>query len=297
MTPFPALLSTLRSRPRGIPFPFAGPSTLLTLKDRTAVVTGAAGGIGRAIATALARRGCHLALADIDEPNLQRTATELAALGVRVSRHRLDVADADAVAAFPGVVTAEHPGVDVLVNNAGVAMGGTFEQIALADFEWLFNINFWGVVRMTRAFLPLLHRSDEARLVNLSSLFGLIAPPGQTAYAASKFAVRGFSESLRHELAGTRIGVSVVHPGGVATSIAKNARVPRGVPIAELLKIQKTFEKFLTLPPEVAGETIVRGVEQRRPRILVGSDSKFAALVERLAPVNYWRWLDRGMKR
>lgn len=270
---------------------------MLKLKDRTAVVTGAAGGIGRAIATSLARRGCHLALADIDEPNLERTAAELAALGVRVSRHRLDVADAAAVAAFPDVVAAEHPGVDVLVNNAGVAIGGTFEQVAFADFEWLFNINFWGVVRMTRAFLPLLHQSDEARLVNLSSLFGLIAPPGQTAYAASKFAVRGFSESLRHELARTRIGVTVVHPGGVATSIAKNARVPRGVPIAELLKIRKTFEKFLTLPPDVAGETIVRGVEQRRPRILVGSDAKFAALVERLAPVNYWRWLDRGKKR
>jgi len=271
--------------------------TLLKLKDRTAVVTGAAGGIGRAIATALARRGCHLALADIDEANLERTAAELAALGVRVSRHRLDVADAGAVAAFPGVVTAEHRGVDVLVNNAGVAVGGTFEQIAPADFEWLFNINFWGVVRMTRAFLPLLRRSDEARLVNLSSLFGLIAPPGQTAYVASKFAVRGFSESLRHELARTRIGVTVVHPGGVATSIARNARAPQGAPVAEVLKIKKTFEAFLTMPPEVAGETIVRGVERRQPRILVGSDSRFAALVERLAPVNYWRVLARGMKR
>jgi short-subunit dehydrogenase len=271
--------------------------TLLQLKDRTAVVTGAAGGIGRAIATALARRGCHLALADIDAANLERTATELAALGVRVSRHRLDVADADAVAAFPGVVTAEHSGVDVLVNNAGVAIGGTFEQIAPADFDWLFNINFWGVVRMTRAFLPLLHRSDEARLVNLSSLFGLIAPPGQTAYAASKFAVRGFSESLRHELAKTRVGVTVVHPGGVATSIAKNARPPQGVSIADDLRMRQAFERMLTLPAEVAGEIIVRGVERRQSRILVGSDAKFAALIERLSPVNYWRVLSRGIKR
>src|SRR6202040_1171273 len=120
-----------------------------------------------------------------------------------------------------------HPGVDILVNNAGVALGGTFEQTAEDDFEWLFAINFWGVVRMTRAFLPLLHNSEEARIVNLSSLFGLIAPPGQTAYSASKFAVRGFSMALSHELAGTNIGVTTVHPGGVATSIAKNARMAR----------------------------------------------------------------------
>ena len=133
---------------------------------------------------------------------------------MRISRHHLDVSDRDAVAAFPVRVIAEHDGVDVLVNNAGVALGGTFQEVAESDFDWLFAINFFGVVRMTRAFLPLLYKSEEARLVNISSLFGLIAPPGQTAYAASKFAVRGFSESLRHELARTCIGVTVVHPGG-----------------------------------------------------------------------------------
>jgi NAD(P)-dependent dehydrogenase (short-subunit alcohol dehydrogenase family) len=186
-------------------------AALLKLQGRTAVVTGAASGIGRAIATSLARRGCHLALADIDDDGLQRTAAEISAAGVRVSRHHLDVSDAAAVAAFPQRVTAEHAGVDILVNNAGVALGGAFEQVAEADFEWLFAINFWGVVRMTRAFLPLLHKSEEARIVNISSVFGLIAPPGQTAYSASKFAVRGFSESLRHELARTNIGVTVVH--------------------------------------------------------------------------------------
>jgi short-subunit dehydrogenase len=267
------------------------------LLGRTAVVTGAAGGIGRGIAMALARRGCHLALADIDEAALARTVDEIAARGGRISRHHLDVSDAAAVAAFPERVMAEHAGVDMLVNNAGVALGGTFEEAAERDFEWLFGINFWGVVRMTRAILPLLHKSEEARIVNISSLFGLIAPPGQTAYAASKFAVRGFSEALRHELAATRIGVTVVHPGGVATSIAKNARLPGTLTDDEAAKRIKRINALLTMPPETAGEIIVRGVERRKARVLVGSDAKFAALIERLMPVNYWNILGRRVKR
>jgi NAD(P)-dependent dehydrogenase (short-subunit alcohol dehydrogenase family) len=274
---------------------------MFTLKGRTAVVTGAAGGIGRGIAVSLARRGCHLALADIDDAALADTAAAItdsqAQHGIRISRHHLDVSDRAAVSAFPAQVTAEHGGLDVLVNNAGVAVGGTFLKIAESDFDWLFNINFWGVVQMTRAFLPLLQQSEEARLVNMSSLFGLIAPPGQTAYCASKFAIRGFSESLRHELAGTRIGVTVVHPGGVATSIAKNARVPVSMSEEEREKHRKIFESVLTMPPEAAGEIIVRGVENRKPRILVGRDAKFAALVERLLPVTYWNWLGARAKQ
>jgi NAD(P)-dependent dehydrogenase (short-subunit alcohol dehydrogenase family) len=272
---------------------------VLKLKGRTAVVTGAASGIGRAIAAALARRGCHLALADIDDAALARTATDIAGSGetVRISRHHLDVSDRAAVVAFPAHVVAAHGGVDILVNNAGVALGGNFLDIAERDFDWLFGINFWGVVQMTRAFLPLLQKSEEARLVNMSSLFGLIAPPGQTAYAASKFAVRGFSESLRHELSGTRIGVTVVHPGGVATSIAKHARLPSSLSADEAAKHRTFFDSLLTMPPEIAGETIVRGVESRKARILVGSDCKFAALVERLMPVTYWNWLGHGAEK
>ena len=150
---------------------------------------------------------------------------------------------------------------------------------------------------MTRAFLPLLHNSDDARLVNISSLFGLIAPPGQTAYVASKFAVRGFSESLRHELTGTRIGVTVVHPGGVATSIARNARLPKSVPLVEAIDRRRSFDSFLNMPPEVAGETIVRGVENRQVRVLVGADAKRAAIIERLMPVTYWNFLGRRFKK
>ena len=267
----------------------------MRLEDKTAVITGAAGGIGRAIAVSLARRGCHLALADIDEVGMAGTAEMVQLHGVRVTRHRIDVADRAAVAEFPEVVAAQHRGVDVLVNNAGVAVGGTFEQVAEEDFEWLFEINFWGVVRMTRAFLPLLRASGDARLVNLSSVYGLVAPPQQAAYAASKFAVRGFSEALRHELEGSGIGVSVVHPGGVATSIAEKARVPDGVTEEVIAQRHAKYRKLLRLPPEVAGETIVRGIERRESRILVGSDAKAISLIARLLPVRYWKVMVRGV--
>lgn len=265
----------------------------MQLENRTAVVTGAASGIGRALAGALARRRCHLALADINDAGLQRTVELVAAPGLRVTCHRLDVADAEAVAGLSQVVQANHPGVDLLFNNAGVALGGTFDQVSDADFEWLFGINFSGVVRMTRAFLPLLKASDDARIVNLSSVFGLMGPPGHTAYAASKFAVRGFSEALRHELEGSRVGVTVVHPGGIATSIADNARVPACISAEEVARVQAAMRKLLKLPPDIAGETIVQGVERRKARVLVGRDAQIIALLVRVAPVSYWRLITR----
>ena len=265
----------------------------MRLTGRTAVVTGAASGIGRAIAVSLSRRGCHLALADVDEAKLAETCAMVAAAGVRISRHGVDVADREAVAAFPAEVTAVHPGVDILVNNAGVAIGGTFEEASEEDFEWLFNINFWGVVRMTRAFLPLLRKSGDASIVNLSSVFGLISPPGQTAYSASKFAVRGFSNALRHELAGSKIGVIVVHPGGVRTSIADNARPPKSATPEEIEERRARFKKLARLLPEAAGEIIVKGIERRQARVLVGSDAKVMAITERLLPLSYWKVLGR----
>lgn len=266
----------------------------MRLEDRHAVITGAASGIGRAIAVSLARRGCHLALSDVNEVGLAETARLVRRDGLSVSEHRLDVADRTAVAAFPSKVAAEHPRVDLLVNNAGVAVGGNFDQVSEEDFEWLFEINFWGVVRMTRAFLPALRASDEARIVNLSSVFGLVAPPGQTAYAASKFAVRGFSESLRHELEGSNVGVTVVHPGGVATAIADSARVPSGADSADVERRRAAMKKHLTLAPETAGETIVRGVEARRSRVLVGNDALALSVLARALPVAYWKVLGRA---
>jgi NADP-dependent 3-hydroxy acid dehydrogenase YdfG len=269
----------------------------LNLTNRVAVITGAGSGIGRATALAMARRGCHLALADINESAVQHSAREAQAMGVRATAHRLDVADRDAVRAFPIEVKAAHDRVDLLMNNAGVALGGSFEQVGEADFDWLMEINFHGVVRMTRAFLPLLHGSDDARIVNVSSIYGIITPPGQAAYSASKFAVRGFSNVLRHELEGSTVGVSVVHPGGVATSIARNARIPGGAAGDEVQRGRKAMEKLLRMPPEQAGEIIVRGIEKRQARILVGSDAKAAALLERLAPVGYWKLLKKAIKR
>jgi NAD(P)-dependent dehydrogenase (short-subunit alcohol dehydrogenase family) len=277
----------------------------MNLENRTAVITGAASGIGRGIAVSLARRGCNLALADVNDAGLSETARLAESAhrdrtnrstprnALRISQHHLDVADRRAVAAFPQAALAAHPGVDILVNNAGVAVGGTFEAVSEEDFEWLFEINFWGVVRMTRAFLPLLRKSDDARLVNLSSVYGLISPPAETAYSASKFAVRGFTHSLRHELAGSNVGVTVVHPGGVATSIAENARVPKDMPAQEVARRRALAKKVLRMPPATAGEIIVQGIERRSARVLVGNDAKFLALLERLAPVSYWKIFSR----
>ncbi|WP_375456996.1 SDR family NAD(P)-dependent oxidoreductase [uncultured Methylobacterium sp.] len=260
----------------------------LSFENRTALVTGAASGIGRALAVALAQRGCHLALADRDAAGLAETGRMIAPSRIRITRHVLDVADRAAVAALPAAVEAAHGGLDLLFNNAGVALGGTFADVSEADFAWLFEINFWGVVRMTRAFLPLLGARDEAWIVNLSSLYGLIAPPGQTAYAASKFAVRGFSQALRHELAGTNVGLTVIHPGGVATAIADSARVPAHLTPEAAARGRAASNRLLKLPPARAAAIILSGVARRKGRVLVGSDAKVIALIERLAPVSYW---------
>jgi NAD(P)-dependent dehydrogenase (short-subunit alcohol dehydrogenase family) len=269
----------------------------MTLHDRTAVITGAGSGIGRAIAQSLARRGCHLALADISEPGLAETVQLIDGPKIRVSSHKLDVADRAAVAILPQAVVAEHGRVDLLFNNAGVALAGTFEQISEADFDWLLEINYGALVRLTRAFLPHLKASDDARIVNMSSVFGLISPPGQTAYAASKFAVRGFSNALRFELAGSTVGVTVVHPGGVATKIAENARRPAGTTNAEVAEQLERARRLLTMPPAEAGETIAGAVERRAARVVVGRDAKMMALMERLAPVSYWAILAPLLRR
>jgi len=258
---------------------------------RTAVITGAGSGIGAALSEALAARGAHLALADVNRAGLTATAERLAGAGVRVTTEVLDVSDPAAPGAFADKVKAEHGGAALVFNNAGIAVGGTFDRVTPEDFDRVLAVNFEGVVRMTRAFLPLLQAESEARLVNISSIFGIIAPPGQTAYSASKFAVRGFSMALAHELEGSSVGVTVVHPGGVATRIAEDAIKPGDATNAEINESLERARQALVMPPPEAAQIILRGVERRKRRVLVGRDAHILMWMERLFPTSYIRFL------
>lgn len=264
------------------------------LAHSAAVVTGAASGIGRATALAFVRRGCALALVDRDAGGLEAVAREARAFGANVTTHVVDVSDADAVAALPEVVLAAHGSANVLVNNAGVSLLGRFEEVSMEEIRWLFEVNVFAVMGLTKAFLPHFQQQPEAHIVNVSSLFGIIAPAEQATYAASKFAVRGFSEALRHELGGSGVGVTVVHPGGVRTNIAKSARHAAGAP--ESAKRQSAaFERiFLTTPPARVGEAIAKAVERRKPRLLVAKGARSGAALQRLFPARYWRVM-RGL--
>ena len=254
---------------------------------QTALITGAGSGIGRALANALHARGCALILTDIDTARLDRVTEELDD-GPGVQCLRLDVSDPAAITALPAQLGAAPT---LLVNNAGVAVGGDFETIAESDFDWLLSINLIAPIRMTRTFMPLLRQAPEAVIVNISSLFGLIAPAGQTAYCASKYGLRGFSDSLRHELSGSNIRVMTVHPGGVRTAIADDARLPAGINDAR--EDRARMNAFLKMPPEDAAEIILRGIERRKRRVLIGRDARIAALIERIFPDSYWSRLSR----
>lgn len=263
-------------------------SVALEFAGRTAVITGAASGIGRALAEDLAARGCNLALADINAEGLEAVRSALASNEIRVTAHSLDVGDKASIAAFADAVRNDHGEAHFLFNNAGVAAGGTFEQLSDENFEWLIDINFWGPIRITRAFLPLMRSSGAGQIVNISSIFGVVAPPGQTAYSAAKFGVRGFSDALRHELEDGPIQVTTVHPGGVSTNIAKSARVHEGADPAEVERAKKSADKALVMPPPEAAKIILRGVEARKRRVLVGRDAHTLHWIERLFPSRYW---------
>jgi short-subunit dehydrogenase len=258
-----------------------------------AVVTGAAGGIGRALALGLAAKHCSLALADINATGLDETAMMARDCTSTVTTRLVDVADSGAVERFTSEVIESHGRVHLLINNAGVALGGRIEEVSPQDIAWLFNINFWGMVYGIKCFLPVLKQQPEAHIVNLSSVFGLLAPPGQAAYAASKFAVRGFTDSLRQELAATSaINVSCVYPGGVKTGIASNARYGSMTDAARE-RVHTFFERNLRLSPDQAAEMILRGVEANKDRILIGRDAYMLDLLARLAPVGSTRLLSR----
>ena len=269
------------------------------LAGRVAVVTGAASGIGRALAFELAREGALLALSDVDEPGLADTRQRAEALGARADAARLDVSDRAAVEAYAARVAAEFGRVNLVINNAGVGLGATIADMSYDDLAWLFGINFWGVVHGTKAFLPHLLRSGEGHVVNLSSVFGIIAVPGQGAYNAAKFAVRGFTECLREELEvdGAPVSATCVHPGGIQTNIARKARVIArpGSPSREEMNAQ--FDRLARTTPEEAARKILRGVKKNARRVLIGLDAYAIDALQRLLPTSYQALLVRQARR
>ncbi len=265
---------------------------------RVAALTGAGSGIGRSLANALARQGAHLALSDIDDVGLAETVAQCEGFGVKITSEHLDVADRDAVYAWSEHVASDHERVNLVINNAGVALGATVESMSYEDFEWLMNINFWGVVYGSKAFLPYLKQSGEGHIVNVSSVFGLISFPSQSAYNAAKFAVRGFSDALRMELEIERAGVSVttIHPGGIKTNIARNARMDASIAdvAGDPEKATRDFERAFITSPDKAASQILTAVRRDRRRALIGPDAKVIDLVSRLPATLYQSVLTRG---
>lgn len=271
---------------------------MTTLTGRIAVVTGAGSGIGRATALLLAQRGCRLAISDVNTEGLAATAGLIEAAGGQVVQHRVDVADRQAMQRYADDVVAALGGAHIVINNAGVALSQTVADMDHDDWEWVMGINFWGVVYGTHVFLPHLLAAEEGHIVNISSLFGIIGVPTQAAYCASKFAVRGFNESLRGELVGTRVHLTSVHPGGIDTNIAAAARfssAPDGGTDKAAAVAQ--FKKAAINTPEHAAQQIVKGIERNRKRVVIGGDAKFISSIERLFPTGYHRLVQWYLNR
>ena len=257
-------------------------------KNKVAAITGAASGMGRTLALNLASRGCHLALSDVNATGLAETAQMASTLGVKVTTAQVNVADREQMNAWAAQVVKDHGQVNLIFNNAGVALGATIEDVKPQDFEWIMGINFWGVVWGTQAFLPYLKASGDGHIINTSSLFGLLAVPTQGTYNASKFAVRGLTEALRQELDMAPCGVSAtcVHPGGIRTNIALAARIDPAMQAktgVDAETARQRFDKMLnTTSADSAAKQILRAVERNQRRVLVGPDAKFLDKVVRL---------------
>jgi NADP-dependent 3-hydroxy acid dehydrogenase YdfG len=259
-----------------------------TLNDKVVVVTGAGSGIGRAVALNAAAKGARLAISDWDEAGLNETVELLKNAGVAdLKADVLDVSDKAAFAAYASDVAGHFGQVNVVVNNAGVSHSGPVTEMEYADFEWIVGINFWGVVYGTREFLPHLIASGDGHVVNISSLFGLVSMPGQSTYNATKYAVRGFTESVRQDMIVGRhpVGVTCVHPGGIKTGIARNGRVTRG---EDKQALASTFDKRLArMTPERAAEIIVDAMLAGKPRVLVGADAHAVHWIAKLLGARY----------
>lgn len=263
-----------------------------SFSNKVAAITGAGSGMGRALAVQLAKLDCAVAISDVVDENLRETESLIKEYDVKVTRHLVDVSDRSVMEQYASEVNATHGKVNLIFNNAGVSVTDSAEHMNYEDFEWLMNINFWGVVHGTRAFLPFLKEASEAHIINTSSIFGILSFPTQSAYNASKFAVRGYTESLRQELADTHIGVSCVHPGGVKTNIIKTSRyTPSDNESPTKEEFEENFEQMAALTSGEAALIILRGVEKNKARILVGKDAKLLTWISRLAPVNYPRLL------
>ena len=260
------------------------------------MVTGAGSGIGRALALELAGRGCALALVDRNDSALGESADLARARGAKVSTHLADVADRARMERLPGEVLAAHGHVHVVVKNAGVSVIGALADHSLDDFAWLMGINFWGVVYGSKLFLPALLAEDEGHIVNISSMFGFVGIPGQISYCSAKYAVRGFSETLLSELSGTRIGVSCVHPGGIATNIVCASRTSSAADTEEKTRTIDLFARF-SRSPERAARVIVRAIERNRPRVRIGWESYLTDWLKRLAPVTVQRVVGLARRR
>jgi len=256
---------------------------------KTAVITGAGSGIGQALARQLNSEGCQLLICDISEQGLAETVRSLSRKDVLVQSHIMDVSDKSAFQDWAKNIAEEHGHVDIVINNAGVATGAPVAETRYEDIEWLMGINFWGVVYGTMEFLPLLQKAEQGHLVNISSIFGVVGIPTQSAYNAAKFAVRGYTEALRHEMEGSNVHVCCVHPGGIKTNIVRNARLTdtdttRDEAIAN-------FDKLANTTAESAASQIINAIEKRKKRLLIGLDAKIMSLLSRLFPVAYARFL------
>ena len=266
-----------------------------TFNGKVAAITGAASGMGRALAIKLAREGCHLALADKNAQGLAHTvalAHAATLLPLRISSQELDVGDREAMFAWAAASVAEHGQVHLLFNNAGVALSSTVEGSSLADLEWIVDVNFWGVVHGTQAFLPYLKQAGEGHIINTSSVFGLFSQPGMSAYNATKFAVRGFTEALRQELdlQGNGVSATCVYPGGIRTDIARSSRITdnlKGFLIDNEQQARADFEKLFITSAEQAAKVILHGVRKNKRRVLIGRDARVLDLFVRLLPSAY----------
>ncbi|CAI3143048.1 Putative oxidoreductase SadH [Acinetobacter calcoaceticus] len=262
-----------------------------SFNQKVAAITGAGSGIGQQLAILLAQQGAHLALSDVSDQGLAETLSLVKQYSVKVTLTKLDVSNQQAVREWAANSFKDHGKINLIFNNAGVALASTVEGMSYEEMEWIFNINFWGVVYGTKEFLPYLKQSGEGHVINISSLFGLTAQPSQSAYNATKFAVRGFTESLRQELNMQNNGLSAtcVHPGGIRTNIANSARMSESIRSLGMnpAKASRSFNKVLKTPPEEAAKIILEAVKNNKARILIGNDAKILDLIQRITPTHY----------